>query len=50
MIPSALLHNLKHNQVLHERVLLLTIKVGDVPHVTPGNGWRSMTPGTAFIG
>jgi len=32
-VPSALLHNLKHNQVLHERVLILTVKVEDVPHV-----------------
>ena len=34
-VPSALLHNLKHNQVLHERVLILNVKVEDVPHVTP---------------
>lgn len=32
-IPSALLHNLKHNQVIHERVLILNVKVEDVPHV-----------------
>jgi KUP system potassium uptake protein len=31
-IPSALLHNLKHNQVLHERVLILTIAVEEVPY------------------
>jgi KUP system potassium uptake protein len=35
-VPSALLHNLKHNQVLHERVLILNVKVEDVPHVPPG--------------
>ncbi|HYC95205.1 MAG TPA: potassium transporter Kup [Sphingomicrobium sp.] len=35
-IPSALLHNLKHNQVLHERVLILTVKVEEVPYVEPG--------------
>jgi KUP system potassium uptake protein len=34
-IPSALLHNLKHNQVLHERVLILTIQVEEIPHVDP---------------
>jgi KUP system potassium uptake protein len=33
-IPAALLHNLKHNQVLHERVLILNVKVEDVPHVS----------------
>jgi KUP system potassium uptake protein len=33
VVPSALLYNLKHNQVLHERVLILTVHVEDVPHV-----------------
>jgi KUP system potassium uptake protein len=32
-VPAALLHNLKHNQVLHERVLILTVKVEGVPYV-----------------
>ncbi|HYH94662.1 potassium transporter Kup, partial [Hyalangium sp.] len=32
--PPALLHNLKHNKVLHEQVVLLTILSEDVPHVT----------------
>ena len=32
-VPNALLHNLKHNQVLHERVILLTIVVEDIPYV-----------------
>jgi KUP system potassium uptake protein len=31
--PPALLHNLKHNKVLHEQVVLLTILSEDVPHV-----------------
>ncbi len=31
--PSALLHNLKHNKVLHERVIFLTVKVEAVPYV-----------------
>ena len=35
--PSALLHNLKHNQVLHERNILLTVIVEDQPYVTKGN-------------
>jgi KUP system potassium uptake protein len=34
-VPAALLHNLKHNQVLHERVLILNVKVEEVPHVEP---------------
>jgi KUP system potassium uptake protein len=32
-VPHALLHNLKHNKVLHERVVLLTVKIADVPMV-----------------
>jgi len=32
-IPSALLHNIKHNQVLHERVIILTVQVEEIPHV-----------------
>ncbi|WP_436977212.1 potassium transporter Kup [Sphingomonas tagetis] len=32
-VPHALLHNLKHNKVLHERVILLTVKIADVPFV-----------------
>ena len=32
--PSALLHNLKHNQVLHERVILLTVKIEEVPYAS----------------
>jgi KUP system potassium uptake protein len=31
--PSALLHNLKHNQVLHRRILILSVVTEDVPHV-----------------
>ena len=32
-VPSALLHNIKHNKVLHERVVILTIDIQDVPYV-----------------
>ena len=32
-VPQALLHNLKHNQVLHERNLILTVRFADVPWV-----------------
>lgn len=35
--PSSLLHNIKHNKVLHERNILLTVIVEDKPYVTPGN-------------
>ena len=32
-VPSALLHNIKHNKVLHERVVILTVAIQDVPFV-----------------
>jgi len=32
-VPTALLHNLKHNQVLHKRVALLRVTVEDQPRV-----------------
>jgi KUP system potassium uptake protein len=34
ILPHALLHNLKHNQVLHEQVVLLTVKTEEVPRVS----------------
>jgi len=36
-IPNALIHNLRHNKVLHEQVIILTILVEDVPRVDPGD-------------
>jgi KUP system potassium uptake protein len=33
-VPHSLLHNLKHNKVLHERVILLTVRIEDVPFVS----------------
>jgi KUP system potassium uptake protein len=32
--PIALLHNLRHNKVLHERVVILSLITQDVPHVS----------------
>ncbi len=37
-VPHALLHNLKHNKVLHERVVFLSAQAADVPHVGPDQG------------
>ena len=34
-VPSALLHNIKHNKVLHERVVILTVLIADEPYVDP---------------
>jgi len=32
-VPHALLHNLKHNKVLHERVVVLSVVFQDIPHI-----------------
>jgi len=34
MVPSALLHNLKHNRVLHDQTVLLTVETLRVPYAT----------------
>ena len=34
-VPHALLHNLKHNKVLHERVVIMTFRTQDIPYVEP---------------
>ncbi|MCC7517057.1 MAG: potassium transporter Kup [Pseudomonadales bacterium] len=36
-VPQALLHNLKHNKVLHERVVFLTIGTQEIPFVPQGD-------------
>ena len=33
--PAALLHNLKHNKILHERIVILTILTKDEPYIFP---------------
>lgn len=33
LVPGALLHNMKHNKILHERNLITTVKTMSVPHV-----------------
>ena len=47
-IPSALLHNLKHNQVLHERVLILTVLVEEVPYIALENRLEVHDAGHGF--
>ena len=32
-VPTSLLHNLKHNKVLHEKVLFVTVQTADEPEV-----------------
>ncbi len=33
-VPNALLHNLKHNKVIHERLVLLTVTAEEIPRLT----------------
>jgi KUP system potassium uptake protein len=33
-VPPALLHNLKHNKVLHDRIMILTVMIDEVPYVS----------------
>jgi KUP system potassium uptake protein len=32
-VPAALLHNMKHNKILHERNVLMTVRTEDVPRL-----------------
>lgn len=48
-VPHALLHNLKHNKVLHERVILLTVKIMDVPVVQDGGRCQLEDLGRGFF-
>ena len=47
-VPSALLHNIKHNKVLHERVVILTVAIQDVPYVDPGDRFEIRNLGDGF--
>jgi KUP system potassium uptake protein len=44
--PSSLMHNLKHNKVLHERVVLLNVRTETTPRVPPANRYEmtSLSP------
>ncbi|KAF1853762.1 hypothetical protein Lal_00007019 [Lupinus albus] len=41
-VPVALLHNLKHNRILHERVFFLKISIWDRAPDHEGAGWRRL--------
>lgn len=47
-IPPALLHNLKHNSVLHESVVFLTILVESAPHVSPNQRYEVTSYGSGM--
>lgn len=46
--PPALMHNLEHNKVLHERVVLLTVKTKQTPYVEPEDRARVESLGHEF--
>lgn len=48
-VPHALLHNLKHNKVLHQRNVLLTLVAEEVPHVTDDERLEIIELGQGFI-
>jgi KUP system potassium uptake protein len=48
-VPHALLHNLKHNKVLHERVILLTVRIEDVPYVPEEKRVETSEYGSGFF-
>ena len=47
-VPHALLHNLKHNKVLHERIILLTVKIADEPFIAEDQRIRIDELGQGF--
>ena len=47
-VPSALLHNIKHNKVLHERVVILTVAIQDVPFVETADRFTVKDLGQGF--
>src|SRR3546814_11523795 len=48
-VPHALLHNLKHNKVLHERVILLTVRILDEPFVEEDSRYKLEDLGRGFF-
>ena len=47
-VPNALLHNLKHNKVLHEINVILTVLTEDTPQVEPGKRLKLEPLGNGF--
>ena len=49
-VPHALLHNLKHNKVLHERNVMLTVDMLETPVADPGERIHITAMGNEFFG
>lgn len=46
--PSALLHNIKHNEVLHARNVLVTVLTAEIPHVAESDRVEVVDLGQSF--
>jgi KUP system potassium uptake protein len=47
-VPHALLHNMKHNKIIHERVIVLTVVIEDVPYVEAADNAEIVDLGQGF--
>ncbi len=48
-VPPALLHNMKHNKVIHERVVVLTAQIEEVPYIAPDTRCELTDLGDGFF-
>ncbi len=48
-IPNVLMHHIKHNQVLHQQVVLFSIQTQPVPWIDPGRGLEVRDLGRGFF-
>ncbi|MEO0501243.1 MAG: potassium transporter Kup [Pseudomonadota bacterium] len=48
-VPHALLHNMKHNKVIHDRVVILTVAIQEIPYVPVEERCRVIDLGEGFF-
>jgi KUP system potassium uptake protein len=49
VVPTSLVQNIEHNQVLHEQVVLMTVRTQDIPHVPKHQRLEIARLGTGFF-
>ena len=51
LVPSALIRNIEHNHVVHQRVIILNVEISDTPRQDPVRRLRieEVSPGVHFI-
>ncbi len=47
--PGALMHNIKHNKVLHERIVLMNVVTEDIPRVDPSRRFETQKLSDDFL-